>query len=122
MKENHKHDLIVTQSVYEFVIPLSEVMAGGAANRSKVSPLGKDMTGCCPTLIVCSEHEATFDEGVVLRKKMEDAGVELTFVSRKHMCHVWCLLPMLPEAGEVMRDVHKFLKGRFAPLSAKKLN
>ncbi len=110
MIENHKHDLVVTQSVFDYVVPLSERMAGGKQNRTTVSPLGKEMKGCCETLILCSEHEVTWGEDYALKEKMEKSGVKVTFLSWKYMCHVWCLVPLIPEATESMAAVHRFLR------------
>jgi len=106
MHNNNLHDLIVTQSVYEYVNRKEVIlrMVGGEENRTKVSPLGMSMKGLPKTLTVCSEHEVTADEDMVLHEKMKEAGVEATLLTRKYMCHVWCLVPMLPEAEEVRLD------------------
>ena len=87
-------------------------MAGGVENRTTVSPLGKSMKGVCPTLVVCSEHEATTDEDLALYEKMKKEGVDVTLHSYKYLCHVWCLVPLLPEATHAMGRVHDWMKGR----------
>jgi len=104
--------LVVTQQVYNYVLPRSPEMAGGVENRTTVSPLGKSMKGVCPTLVVCSEHEATTDEDLALYEKMKKEGVDVTLHSYKYLCHVWCLVPLLPEATHAMGRVHDWMKGR----------
>ncbi|GMI38395.1 hypothetical protein TeGR_g12360 [Tetraparma gracilis] len=112
LSENAAHDLIVTQQVFNYVLPCSPQMAGGVENRTTCSPLGKSCEGVCPTLIVCSEHEATTDEDLALFDKMKKQGVDVTLHSYKYLCHVWCLVPFLPEAQETMGKVHVWMKER----------
>jgi acetyl esterase/lipase len=83
LSENAAHDLIVTQQVFNYVLPCSPQMAGGVENRTTCSPLGKSCEGVCPALIVCSEHEATTDEDLALFDKMKKQGVDVTLHSYK---------------------------------------
>ena len=92
------------------MIPRSAEMAGGEQNRTLVSPLGKSMEGLCPTLIVCSEHEATTDEDFALFNKMKKAGCNVEMQSMKYMCHVWCLVPLIPEAGIAMGRIQDWMQ------------
>jgi hypothetical protein len=34
------------------------------------------------------------------------------FALRRYLCHVWCLVPFLPEAQETMGKVHVWMKER----------
>ncbi|GMH58188.1 hypothetical protein TrRE_jg1330 [Triparma retinervis] len=112
MLGNHVHDLVVTQSVYEYVNRRDVIMAmvGGEENRLKVSPLGKSMKGLPRTLTVCSKHEVTCDEDEALHEKLGKEGVEAKLLQREYMCHVWCLVPMLPEAKETMEEVGEWMR------------
>mmetsp|Transcript_20128 Transcript_20128/g.41932 ORF Transcript_20128/g.41932 Transcript_20128/m.41932 type:complete len:400 (-) Transcript_20128:42-1241(-) len=110
LTENVMHDLVVTQSVYEYVVPLAETMAGGAENRLKVSPLGDPMEGVCPTFICASTHEVTYDEDKALHEKMKAAGVDVEFYTKEYLCHVFCLIPHLPESKECMERAARFMR------------
>lgn len=111
MINNNVHDLVVTQSVYEYVNRKEVILAmvGGESQRLKVSPLGKSMSGLPRTLTVCSKHEVTCDEDTALHEKMRKEGVEAKILQREYMCHVWCLVPMLPEAKETMDEVREWM-------------
>merc|ERR1711871_1802789 len=111
MIHNNHHDLVVTQSVYEYVNDPSVILAmvGGEDNRLKVSPLGKGMEGLPRTITICSEHEVTTDEDVAMHEKMVKEGVDAKLLQKKFMCHVWCLVPMLPEAKDTMDQVREWM-------------
>lgn len=113
MHENIVHDLVVTQSVYEYVVPLAETMAGGKENRLTVSPLGDSCSGLCPTFILASTHEVTYDEDAALAKKCKDAGVDVEFFTKEYLCHVFCLIPHLPESKEGMKKAADFIKAKW---------
>ncbi|GMH64778.1 hypothetical protein TrLO_g4859 [Triparma laevis f. longispina] len=113
MHENIVHDLVVTQSVYEYVVPLAETMAGGKENRLTVSPLGDSCSGLCPTFILASTHEVTYDEDAALAKKCKDAGVDVEFFTKEYLCHVFCLIPHLPESKEGMKKAVDFIRAKW---------
>mmetsp|Transcript_25975 Transcript_25975/g.48997 ORF Transcript_25975/g.48997 Transcript_25975/m.48997 type:complete len:395 (-) Transcript_25975:84-1268(-) len=113
LKENVVHDLIVTQAVYDYVVPLAETMAGGAENRLKVSPLSDPCTGICPTFILASTHEVTYDEDLALYEKCKAEGVDVQFFTKEYLCHVFCLIPHLPESKEGMKAAVDFMKAKW---------
>ena len=111
MELNAAHDLVVTQSVNEYVKRLTKVMAGGEEHRTSISPLGKSVKfDGTRTLVVASEHEVTFDETAALVIKIKEVGGHVELYSKPFLPHVFCLISFLPEAVESQHKMAEFLK------------
>lgn len=110
--ENTVHDLIVHQGVFSYVIPFGPRMAemsDGKSNYRKVSPIFHSMKGLPKLCVISSDHECTSDETYDLVEKCRKAGVEVKHHSQKYLCHVYALLPFLPEAQAAEKQIVDFL-------------
>ncbi|KAL3763282.1 hypothetical protein ACHAWU_008985 [Discostella pseudostelligera] len=85
MKEFIKHDLIVNQSVYDEGIPFLEKVLGSHENRVKASPVYGSFDGLPPLCICVSKHEVVYDQAMLLAKRAEEQGVDVTVGIWKYM-------------------------------------
>jgi len=77
----------------------------------RVSPLYGDMRGLPPLLIFASTSEMLYDDSTRLVQRAEQEGVEVSFVSKDGLVHVWPLFhPMMPEAGEAIAESAAFMR------------
>jgi len=113
MKKNATYDWIVSPSVLEVALPLKEACCGGKDKLEICSPLHQDMQGLCPLMVSVSEHECLIDEDRELAVKAKDAGVDVVFSTRPHMCHVYQVLSRyLPEAQEEEARICDWVRSR----------
>lgn len=78
-----------------------------------VSPLRGELAGFPPTLIQCSEIEMLRDDGVLMAKRLREAGVEVELDVWPRVYHVWQLsADILPEARDAVAKIVAFLRAR----------
>ncbi|WP_299056570.1 alpha/beta hydrolase [uncultured Nocardioides sp.] len=80
--------------------------------RSEVSPGLGDLDGLPRTLMVCGGRDMLAPGCRALADRAVHADWDLTYVERPDLIHVFGLLPGLPEAGQAMRAVVRFLTVR----------
>ena len=112
MAKNCKHDIIVSQNIYDYIVPRSEVMAivDGKPQYKLISPIFGSMEGLPKLCVISSNHEATTDETYELVEKAKEANVNVTHFSLDYLCHVYVLLPFIPEAQRAADVITKFLQ------------
>ena len=69
----------------------------------------RSMKGLPKLCVISSDHECTSDETYDLVEKCRKAGVEVKHYSQKYLCHVYALLPFLPEAQAAEKQIVDFL-------------
>mmetsp|Transcript_27311 Transcript_27311/g.57480 ORF Transcript_27311/g.57480 Transcript_27311/m.57480 type:complete len:584 (-) Transcript_27311:117-1868(-) len=111
MREYIKHDLIVNQAVYEEGIPYLEKVLGCHENRVRASPCYCDFYGLPPLCICVSQHEIVYDQTMLLAKRAEDHGVDVTVGVWKYMCHVFPMLcAFIPEGRASFKFMCDWIK------------
>lgn len=87
--------------MYDEGIPFLEQVLGCHENRVIASPVYGSFEGLPPLCIVTSEHEAVYDQTMLLANRASEQGVDVTVGAWKYMCHVFPLLcPFIPEGRE----------------------
>ena len=77
----------------------------------RVSPLYGDMRALPPMMIFASSSEILYDDSTRLVQRAEQEGVDISFVVREGLVHVWPLFhPLMPEAGEAIRESAQFIR------------
>ncbi len=76
--------------------------AGDLATKDpRASPLYGDMAGLPPMLVFASTSEILYDDATRLVKKAEREGVNVSFVKRDGLAHIWPYFhTLMPEAKE----------------------
>lgn len=80
--------------------------------RPELSPGLGDLRRLPPTLMLCGGRDMLAPGCRALADRALVAGWDLTYVERPGLIHVFGLLPGLPEAGQAMRAVTRFLGAR----------
>lgn len=81
------------------------------AKDPRVSPLYGDLRGLPPMLIFASSSEILYDDSTRLVKRSEKEGVDVSFVKRDGLAHVWPLFhPLMPEAKEDLARSGDFIR------------
>ena len=79
---------------------MGEVWAGELdVTDSRVSPLYGDMTGLCPVVLTTGSWEILYPDTQLLHEKLQEAGVDVTYVVGERMMHCYPICP-IPEAKE----------------------
>lgn len=73
------------QSVYDEGIPFLEKVLGSHEARVKASPVYGSFEGLPPLCICVSKHEVVYDQAMLLAKRAEDQGVDVTVGIWKYM-------------------------------------
>ena len=85
---------------------------GYSPSSPVISPIFGDLANLPPTLIQASSTEILYDDARRYTAKAREAGSEVKLQTWSHMCHVFQIFDlMLPESGDAMKEVAKFLKG-----------
>jgi acetyl esterase/lipase len=108
-REYTKHDLIVNDSVMEEGLPYFATQGDADFLRSN-SPVYRPLDGLPPLCIVVSEHEACYDQIVLLCNNARAAGVEVDLGVWKYMCHVFSVLTFIPEAQDSVDFMCEWIK------------
>ena len=109
-REYTKHDLIVNDSVMEEGLPYIGTQGDKEFLYSN-SPVYRPLDGLPPLCIVVSEHEACYDQIVLLCNNARAAGVEVDLGVWKYMCHVFSVLSaFIPEAQDSVDFMCEWIK------------
>ncbi|MEL7490861.1 MAG: alpha/beta hydrolase [Pseudomonadota bacterium] len=86
--------------------------AGALSTKDpRVSPLYGDMRGLPPMLIFASTSEILYDDSTRLVRRAEEEGVDVSFVARDGLVHVWPLFhPLMPEARQAIEESAAFIQ------------
>ena len=75
------------------------------------SPCLGDYTGLCPLMITVSTDEVLYSDAKRVRQAAEKAGVEVEWIERSGLFHVWPIMtPLLPEARQDLKKVASFIR------------
>lgn len=97
----------IIRTVIEIYVPDAE-----KRNHPYASPCLGDYTGICPLMITASTDEVLFMDAKLVRQAAEKAGVEVEWLERGGLFHVWpIMVPFLPEARQDLKKVVAFIKG-----------
>mmetsp|Transcript_20064 Transcript_20064/g.41190 ORF Transcript_20064/g.41190 Transcript_20064/m.41190 type:complete len:104 (+) Transcript_20064:1695-2006(+) len=101
----------MSQAVYEEGIPYLEKVLGCHENRVRASPCYCDFYGLPPLCICVSQHEIVYDQTMLLAKRAEDHGVDVTVGVWKYMCHVFPMLcAFIPEGRASFKFMCDWIK------------
>jgi epsilon-lactone hydrolase len=90
-------------------------LAGADPKTPLASPLFANLKGLPPLLIQVGTEEALNADAVALKKRAEDAGVEVSFESWGGMIHVWHIFhPILSEGRDAIARIGAFVKQRIS--------
>jgi acetyl esterase/lipase len=81
---------------------------GGDPPDPAASPLGGDLSGLPPTLLMCGTRDLLLPQSRALAAGALAAGSPVTYVEEPGLLHVYPLLPV-PEARRAWRQVEEFL-------------
>ncbi len=82
-------------------------------DNSYLSPINADFTGFPPTLIQLGTHDILLDEGKLLAKKMEAAGVDVQLEIWEKMIHVWHIVgDRVPEAVKAINQIATYVAAK----------
>jgi acetyl esterase/lipase len=88
-----------------------EYLAGVDPRQPRASPICADLASLPPLLVQVGSEEVLLDDAVALAARARAAGVEVDLQVWPGMIHVWQMFgPLLPEAGEAVDDIARFLK------------
>ena len=77
----------------------------------RLSPLLASMAGLPPCLIVASANEILLDDALVLRDKLQSAGIPVDYVQWAHAPHAFPVLARwLPEARAALERTARFIR------------
>ena len=75
------------------------------------SPAHADLSGLPPLLITAERSECLYGDALDIRWRAEEAGIELTWIEREGLFHVWpIMVPFLPEARQDLKQVVAFIR------------
>ncbi|HSM96132.1 MAG TPA: alpha/beta hydrolase [Rhizomicrobium sp.] len=84
-------------------------------NDPFISPYRGDVAGLPATLIHCSDAEMLRDDGVMMARKMQSAGVPVTLEVWPKVFHVWQVMAdMLPEGRASIDKIAAFMTSELA--------
>lgn len=84
------------------------------AKDPRLSPLYGSMEGLPPLLVFVSTTEALYNDSTRLVEKAQASGVDVTFIEKHGLVHVWPVFyPLMPEAEESITQSATFMKQHF---------
>ncbi len=66
-----------------------------------VSPIYGDLEGLCPVLLTTGTWEVLYPDTLLLKEKLEEAGVECRYIEKDRMIHCYPITP-IPEAKDAL--------------------
>ncbi len=88
-------------------------LAGKDPRTPLASPWFADLSGLPPLLLQVGTEESLYDDTAALKRRAEEAGVEVSAESWGGMIHVWHIFhPILSEGRDAIRRVGSYLKAR----------
>ena len=92
------------------IAPTAEYYLQGADPKNPLaSPLYANLEKLPPLLIHVGEQEVLLDDSRRLAERARAAGVAVDLKIWPDVCHVWQILPLLPEARQSMEEASRFL-------------
>lgn len=84
------------------------------------SPCLGDYTGMPPVMITVASDECLYDDARSVRATLEACGVEVTWIERAGLFHVWpVMVPFLPEAQQELNNIEHFIRRCTGKLTAR---
>ena len=81
---------------------MGQVWAGDLDIKDpRVSPIYGDLKGLCPVLLTTGTWEVLYPDTLLLKEKLEDAGVECRYIEKDRMIHCYPITP-IPEAKDTL--------------------
>lgn len=90
-------------------------VAGNNARDPLISPIYGDWHGLPPLLVHVGEEELLRDDAARIAEAARAAGVTIHLEIYPSMWHVWQLFPALPQAGESLDGIARFLGAHLRP-------
>ena len=76
----------------------------------RLSPLFAAFPGCPPLLLIASRSEILRDDSVLLARRLQSEGAPVTLRLWDATPHAWPVFGKLPETGEALQEVARFLR------------
>lgn len=90
-------------------------VASHDARDPLISPVYGDWRGLPPLLVHVGEEEMLLEDATRIAEAARAAGVAVRLETYPRMWHVWQLFPALPQAGESLDDIARFLGAHLNP-------
>lgn len=104
--ENDAHDPMLSAAMLRGA-PHAYAQNGEDKRHPYISPAFGDYHDICPLLLTVCEHECLRDDAYAVAAKARAANVQVEFIARPHLMHVWPIfVPLMPEARQ---DVKRFI-------------
>lgn len=92
----------------------------GQRHHPYASPCLGDYTGMPPVMITVASDECLYDDARSVRDALEASGVEVTWIERTGLFHVWpVMVPFLPEAQQELKNIEHFIRRCTGKLTAR---
>ena len=110
-RENAESDVVLPA---ERALSMGQMfLAGQSAKNPRVSPIFGTFTGAPPVWITVGDTEILRDDAHSLAQVCESAGVDVTFIERHDLPHVWPFFHnILPEARETLDALAIWIRQR----------
>jgi acetyl esterase/lipase len=96
------------------IAPTAKYYLGGADPKNPLaSPLYANLHGLPRLLIHVGEQEVLLDDSRRLADRARAAGVPVELKIWPDVCHVWQILPLIPEARQSMQETSQFFHQSF---------
>jgi len=105
--KNENLDPLLKQSILE--VYASYYISSDKATNPYISPLHADLRGLPPIHLQSGGNEILMDDSIRFCEKAQLAGVDATLITWDDMFHVFQLIPLLPQAGDALKQVACFV-------------
>jgi len=79
------------------------------ADDYRVSPLYGDYSNLPKTLMIIGTYDILYPDTLTFKEKANASGVDLTYIAKDKMLHVYPLFPFLPEANDTLEQIIDFI-------------
>jgi epsilon-lactone hydrolase len=104
---NSRTDYIEIRGLHSMAL---HYLAGHDPRDPMVSPIFADLTGLPPLYLVAGGAELLLSDTELLASRAREFGVEVTLRVMPGMLHAFPLMPFLPEARQVRREMNAFVE------------
>ena len=108
---NSRSDYIEIRGLHSMA---EHYLAGHDPRDPIVSPIFADLTGLPPLYLVAGGLELLLSDTELLAARATEFGVEVTLRIVPGMVHAFALMPLLPEARRVQREMNAFVQEQLA--------